>query len=69
MFQLSLSVAGSKSGNDCISDVTDNLQLFSKIGYYKGEIVAIKLIDHQCISLTKNDLLELKAVCHFKKVL
>ncbi|XP_060573232.1 atrial natriuretic peptide receptor 1-like [Ruditapes philippinarum] len=61
--QLSLrSVAGSKSAGDRISDVTDNLQLFSKIGFYKGIVVAIKCLNPQCISLTQTDLHELKAM-------
>lgn len=62
-FQLSIhSIGGSKAGTDGSSEITENLQLFSKIGYYKGALVAIKKLDARCISLTRTDMLELKAV-------
>ncbi|KAL4227619.1 Nitrogen permease reactivator protein [Mactra antiquata] len=43
------------------SVTTQNVQIFSLTGYYKGSIVAIKKLNPGIISLDRKDLLELKA--------
>lgn len=50
------------------SSMANEMQVFSSVGSYKGTVVAIKRIDPSCITLSRHELLELKAVstrvCH-----
>ncbi len=40
-------------------------QMYTEVGLYKGNVVAIKKINKDSIQLTRQDLLELKAVSFF----
>ncbi|XP_061113348.1 atrial natriuretic peptide receptor 1 isoform X2 [Conger conger] len=56
--KLTLSLRGSNYGSLLTAD--GNFQVFTKTGYYKGNIVAIKYINRKRIELTRKVLFELK---------
>ncbi|XP_069581759.1 atrial natriuretic peptide receptor 1-like [Brachyistius frenatus] len=56
--RLTLSLKGSNYGS--LMSVAGNLQIYTKTGYYKGNLVAIKYINKKRIELTRKVLFELK---------
>ncbi|KAJ8290051.1 hypothetical protein GJAV_G00008170 [Gymnothorax javanicus] len=58
--KLTLSLRGSNYGSLLTAD--GNFQVFTKTGYYKGNIVAIKYINRKRIELTRTVLFELKHI-------
>uniref|UniRef100_A0A8C7WM11 Guanylate cyclase n=1 Tax=Oryzias sinensis TaxID=183150 RepID=A0A8C7WM11_9TELE len=56
--RLTISMKGSNYGS--LMTMEGNLQIYTKTGYYKGNLVAIKYINKKRIELTRNVLFELK---------
>ncbi|RVE67147.1 hypothetical protein OJAV_G00114090 [Oryzias javanicus] len=56
--RLTMSLKGSNYGS--LMTMEGNLQIYTKTGYYKGNLVAIKYINKKRIELTRNVLFELK---------
>ena len=54
-----MSGAGSETGEALKAYET---QMYTEVGFYKGNLVAIKKVMKETVQLTRQDLLELKAV-------
>ncbi len=62
------SSGGSNRSDEAHSSRAYSNQMYTEVGFYKGNVVAIKRIQADEITLGRKDLLELKAVNMFIKI-